>query len=64
MGEVHSNTIEGLWTGIRTHVRPFRGVNKWFLSGYVAVFEWAHNRKEGTSEFVAMMMVPFTPQPP
>jgi hypothetical protein len=44
--EVHSNTIEGLWTGLRNHLRPLRGVNKWFLSGYVAVFEWVHNLKE------------------
>jgi transposase-like protein len=61
--EVHSNTIEGLWTGLRNHLRPFRGLNKWFLSGYVAVFEWAHNLKEVTAEFVAMMIVPFTPKP-
>jgi hypothetical protein len=25
--EVHSNTIEGLWTGLRNHLRPLRGVN-------------------------------------
>jgi transposase len=61
--EVHSNTIEGLWTGLRNHLRPLRGVNKWFLAGYVAVFEWAHNLKVVTSEFVAMMIVPFTPKP-
>ena len=39
------------------------GVNKWFLSGYVAVFEWVHNLKVVTSECVAMMIVPFTPKP-
>jgi transposase-like protein len=61
--EVHNNTIEGLWTGLRNHLRPFRGVNKWFLSGYVAVFEWAHNLKEVTTELIAMMIRPFTPNP-
>lgn len=61
--EVHSNTIEGLWTELRNHLRPLRSVNKWFLSGYVAVFEWAHNLKEVTSEFVAMMIAPFTRKP-
>ena len=25
--EVHSNTIEGLWTGLRNHLRPFRGIS-------------------------------------
>lgn len=27
--EVHNNTIEGFWTGLRNLLRPFRGVNKW-----------------------------------
>jgi len=26
--EVHNNTMEGLWTGLRNFLRPFRGVNK------------------------------------
>ena len=26
--EVHNNTQEGLWTGLRNFLRPFRGVNK------------------------------------
>jgi len=26
--EVHVNTIEGLWTGLRNFLRPFRGVSK------------------------------------
>lgn len=58
--EVHINTIEGLWTGVRNFLRPFRGVSKWFLSGYMAVFEWAHNRKDVTADLVTMMIVPFT----
>ena len=32
--EQYTNTIEGLWTGLRTFLRPFRGVSKHFLSGY------------------------------
>jgi transposase-like protein len=58
--EVHINTLEGLWTGARNFLRPFRGVSKWFLSGYLAVFEWAHNLKEVAADFVAMMIVPYT----
>jgi hypothetical protein len=30
--EVHCNTLEGLWTGVRNFLRPFRGVSKWFLA--------------------------------
>ena len=38
--EVHVNTSEGLWTGLRNFLRPFRGVNKMYLYQYVAIFEW------------------------
>jgi transposase len=38
--EVHHNTQEGLWTGLRSFLRPFRGVNKVYLYQYVAIFEW------------------------
>jgi transposase-like protein len=27
--EVHCNTMEGTWTGLRNFLRPFRGVSKW-----------------------------------
>jgi transposase len=29
--EVHGNTPEGLWTGLRNFLRPFRGVSKKYL---------------------------------
>jgi hypothetical protein len=29
--EVHGNTMEGIWTGLRNFLRPFRGVSKWYL---------------------------------
>jgi len=38
--EVHDNTLEGMWTGLRNHLRTFRGVNKEYLHQYVAIFEW------------------------
>lgn len=37
--EVHTNTTEGMWTGLRNFLRPFRGVHKRYLCGYVAVHE-------------------------
>ena len=37
--EVHNNTIEGWWTGLRNFLRPFRGVNKIYLHQYLAVHE-------------------------
>jgi transposase len=55
--EVHCNTIEGIWTGLRNFLRIFRGVSKYYLSQYVAVFEWIHNLKIATSAFLRAMMV-------
>jgi transposase len=50
--EIHVNTLEGLWTGMRNFLRPFRGVNKKYLCQYVAMFEWGYNAKRATPEFL------------
>jgi transposase len=50
--EVHCNTLEGLWTGLRNFLRPFRGVNKKYLYQYVAIFEWGYNVKRATRGFL------------
>ena len=54
--EVHCNTMEGIWTGLRNFLRPFRGVHKKYLAQYVAVFEWAHNLKTSTATFLRLVM--------
>ena len=54
--EVHNNTAEGIWTGLRNFLRPFRGVSKWYLNQYVAVFQWAHNLKAATDEFLRALL--------
>lgn len=54
--EVPCNTIEGLWTGLRNFLRTFRGVSKHYLTQYVAMFEWAHNLKEATDEFLQLFL--------
>lgn len=54
--ETHTNTIEGHWTGLRTFLRPFRGVSKRFLSGYVAIYEWHVNLKAVSTDFVAQLV--------
>ena len=61
--EVHDNTMEGIWTGLRNFLRPFRGVSKWFLSQYVAIFEWTHNLQRVTGAFLRAMMLPYTSKP-
>lgn len=55
--EVHCNTMEGIWTGLRNLLRPFRGVSKHFLAGYVAVFEWTHNLKRVTTQLLQAMVL-------
>ena len=54
--EVHTNTIEGLWSGLRTFLRVFRGVSKHFLSGYVAIHEFRVNCKQITVAFITALV--------
>ena len=54
--EVHTNTTEGMWSGLRTFLRPFRGVSKHFLSGYVAIHEFRVNLKRVTVSFIASLV--------
>jgi len=56
--EVHCNTQEGIWTGLRNFLRLFRGVHKKYLAAYVAMFEWAHNLKQVTADFLRTLMMP------
>jgi transposase-like protein len=54
--EVHCNTMEGLWAGLRNFLRPFRGVHKRHLNQYVAMFEWSYNVKRVTATFIRAML--------
>jgi len=56
--ETHCNTMEGIWTGLRNFLRPFRGVHKRYLAQYVAMFEWAHNLKRVNDHFLRILMIP------
>jgi transposase len=54
--EVHTNTIEGLWTSVRNFLRPFRGVHKKHLKYYVAMCEHAINLKRISPTFIAQLV--------
>jgi transposase len=54
--EAHTNTCEGMWAGLRTFLREFRGVHKGYLSGYVAIHEFRVNLKAVTELFVAALV--------
>jgi len=50
--EVHNNTLEGIWTGVRNFLRIFRGVNKDYLGQYIGIFEWNYKIKTVTRVFL------------
>jgi transposase len=50
--EVHCNTLDGIWTGLRNFLRPFPGVHKKYLAIYVVMFEWKHNLKRVTGNYL------------
>ncbi len=54
--EVHVNTIEGLWTGVRNYLRPFRGVHKRYLSRYVAMCEFNINQDKISPQFISQLV--------
>jgi transposase len=54
--EVHTNTIEGLWTTARNFLRPFRGVHKKYLHGYLARCEHKINLKRSSPTFIAQLV--------
>lgn len=54
--EVHCNTLEGIWTGLRNFLRPFRGVNKVYLEQYVIMFQWSFNIKVVSDVFLRALL--------
>ena len=54
--EVHVNSNEGGWTGLRNFLRPFRGVHKDYLSGYIAIHEFAYNHKRVSPDFISAIV--------
>lgn len=54
--EVHTNTTEGMWTVVRTFLRPFRGVHKRYLSGYIALCEFGINLKRISPAFLSALV--------
>lgn len=53
-GAVHVNTVEGLWSLLRDHLRVHRGVSKLYLPLYVMRFEFLVNQR-GQNRYDKMM---------
>jgi transposase len=54
--EVHVNSNEGGWTGLRNLIRPYRGVHKAYLSGYAAIQELAVNYKRISPHLISKLV--------
>ena len=56
--EVHTNTIEGVWSLLRSWLRPHRGISQEYLPSYIGFFEFAHNvRKRGKNLLHSLLKV-------
>lgn len=62
--EVHVNTMEGVWSLLRSWLRPHRGISQEHLPLYLAFFELTHNlRRRGKALFeslIAVLVLPST----
>jgi hypothetical protein len=54
--EVHCNTLEACWTGLRSFLRPFRGVNKEYRHQNVDIHQWGCIIKRVTGEFIRSLL--------
>ena len=54
--EIHVNTMEGVWSLLRSWLRPHRGISQEKLPVYIAFFEFVHNaRKRGAALFESLI---------
>ena len=54
--EVHVNTMEGVWSLLRSWLRPHRGISQEKLPAYPGFFQFVHNaRKRGKALLGALI---------
>jgi transposase len=54
--EVHVNTMEGVWSLLRSWLRPHRGISQEKLPLYLGFFEFVHNaRRRGKALLSALL---------
>jgi transposase-like protein len=60
--EVHTNTIEGVWSLLRSWLRPHRGLSQEKLPLYLGFFEFVYNaRKRGQALLTALLTTLLAP---
>ena len=63
--EVHSNTMEGFWSLLRSWLRPHRGISQEKLPLYLGFFEFVHNmRKRGKTLLKSLLVTILTKKTP
>ena len=62
--EVHSNSIEGFWLGLRNYLRTFRGVSKGWLDNYAFFYSCLHNFRWSCTNILARLFGPISPKGP
>jgi len=53
---VHSNTIEGFWSLLRSWLRPHRGISQAKLPLYLSFFEFVHNAKKRGKKLLSSLL--------
>lgn len=54
--EVHVNTIEGLWSLLRSWLRPHRGISQEKLPAYLGFFQFVHNARQRGKALLAALV--------
>ena len=54
--EVHTNTIEGLWSHMRSWLRPHRGISQENLPLYLAFFQFTFNERVRGKSLLPILM--------
>ena len=62
--EIHTNTVEGFWSLLRSWLRPHRGISQTHLPLYLGFFQFVHNAKRrGKALLSSLLQALLTPPP-
>lgn len=54
--EVHVNTMEGIWSLLRSWLRPHRGISQAKLPLYLGFFEFVHNARQRGNALLSTLL--------
>ena len=61
--EVHVNTAEGLWSLLRSWLRPHRGISQEKLPAYLGFFQFVHNARRRGKALLGNSSPPWSRRP-